>query len=188
MLTELCRDVAFEAARRSDAVNPHELWAALEELAVLPVRTAVDLWGDDGMRWALWTAGARMVVVSPTTTPARAWGLPSIPSSVTEIVGDPKDRAIARRVGDQCAAFSLDLLVLGAPNSEVGMAMDWRTYAPLVRPGGIALVRGIGNPRFPGLRRWWLALDGEKEELIGETHPDGYGLVRMHGRDRLSHG
>lgn len=189
MHAELCRDVAFEAAHRSTAVNPHELWAVLEDVNALAPRLIVDLWSDPAVRWAWWSLGARLVAVAPVEWYGMGFGQPQLPSSVVEIVGDPKDAGIRQRVVDQCAGRQPDVVVLGGPNGEDGVRLDWQAYAPMVRPGGAVLVHGIANDRFPGIARFWRGLDAlGGKELIGGDSPDGYGLVQVHGRDRLSHG
>jgi hypothetical protein len=186
MHEELCRDVAFEAAHRSTAVNPHELWAVLEDVNALSPRLIVDIWSDPAVLWAWWSLGARVVAVRSA---AARFGTTAAPSSVTEIVGDPKDAGIRQRVADQCAATAPDVVVLGGAGGEQGVRIDWQSYAPMVRPGGVVLVHGIANRRCPGVGKFWRALDAcGSREYVGGMSPDGYGLVQVHGRDRLSHG
>ena len=63
MIAELCRDVAFEAARRSPGVNPDELWAVLEEIEAAGAVQLVDLGSDAAVVQAWWSLGLRVVTV-----------------------------------------------------------------------------------------------------------------------------
>ncbi len=185
MIAELCRDVAFEAARRSPGVNPDELWAVLEEIEAAGAVQLVDLGSDAAVVQAWWSLGLRVVTVQAEAM----WsGATRAPSTVVEIVGDTEDRTVRQRVVDQCAGREVDVLVIGYRGSPAGTLVDWQAYASLVRPGGIVLVHGIANRAHPGAVLFWSALKAPRmREIVGGIAPDGYGLVQVRERI-LSHG
>lgn len=188
MVAELCRDVAFEAARRSVRVNPHELWAALDVVDELGARLVVDVWSEPAVWWAWWSIGVHVIGVSPQAV-HRGFSGDRLPSSVVEVVGDPRERSTRMRVVDQVAGRPVDVLVLGGPNSEDGVRHNFHTYAPVVRPGGLVLVHGIANEQYPGIGRFWSAVDTPgRRELVGSADPDGYGVVEIHGKESADHG
>jgi hypothetical protein len=183
VLAELCRDVAFEAARRSPWVNPHELWAVLEQVNALGPQLIVDVWSDPAVVWAWWSTGARVVWVPDR--PEANTGTQTVPSSVVIVSADPREASTVRRVMDQCAGRYPDAVVVGA-QTEDSMRCLWRWFSPMARPEGVALVHGIAQPEG---RRFWLGIrdDVDSVEYVGGDSPDGYGLVQMHGED-ISHG
>jgi hypothetical protein len=187
---EMNREIAFEAARRTARVNPHELWAVLDAVEALGPKVIVDLWSEPAVWWAWWSMGARVIGVS--ATPIRSslgFSGDRMPSSVTEIVADPREPATRLRIADQLAGGKADVLVLGGPDSEDGVRANFHAYAPLVRDGGLVLVHGIANDRVPGIGRFWSGLDDDvRTELIGSEDPDGYGLVEIHERKSADHG
>jgi hypothetical protein len=187
---EMNREIAFEAARRSASVNPHELWAALDAVEALGPKVIVDLRSEPAVWWAWWSLGARVIGVSATPTrPSRGFSGERLPSSVTEIVADPREQATRLRVSDQLAGGLADVLVLGGPATEDDERAIFHAYAPLVRPKGLVLVHGIANAQLPGIGRFWSELDAdERTELIGSQDPDGYGLVEIHERKSADHG
>lgn len=189
MTTELCRDVAFEAARRSARVNPHELWAALEAMSALDPKVVIDLWSEPAVWWAWWQLGMKVIGVASVPIGGVAHGFSGpMPSSIVTIVADPREPSTRLRVADQLAGGEADVLVLGGPDSEDGVRSNFHHYAPMVRPGGLVLVHGIADARLPGIGRFWSGLDGERTELIGSSDPDGYGLVEIHERKSADHG
>lgn len=188
MPAELCRDVAFEAARRSPGVNPHELWATLEAVAALDARVVVDLRSEPVAWWAWWSLGARVVGVAPTTTGTEVFSGERLPSSVAEIVGDPRDPATRLRVSDQVAGTPVDALVIGGRLAESDVRGEFAAYSPMVRAGGLVIVAGIAD-ETSGPGRFWAGLDVSVcTEMIGSVDPDGYGIVQIHGRDTADHG
>jgi hypothetical protein len=190
MSAELCKDIAFEAARRSARVNPHELWAALEAVDDVSPKLIVDLWSEPAVWWAWWSLGARVIgVASASTQPHRFSDGGAIPSAVVEIVGDPREASTRLRVADQTAGAEVDVLVLGGPESEDGVRSNFHSYAPMVRQRGLVLVHGIANESYPGIGRFWADLDDDgRTELIGSADPDGYGVVEIHGKESADHG
>ena len=43
----------------------------------------------------------------------------------------------------------LSVLVLDGRHDRAGLAEDWAAYAPLVRPGGLAVIDDCGAPAWP---------------------------------------
>ncbi len=189
MTAELCRDIAFEAARRARSVNPHELWAAMEEIDTRAGRTVVDLWSEPAVWWAWWSLGCHVIAVTERPiSPIRGFEA-RYPSGVDVVYGDPRLPVTRHAVSDLAGAGSIDVLVLGGPDSEDGVRANWQEYAPMVRPRGLVLVHGIANEQYPGIRRFWSAVDVPgRKELVGSNNPDGYGVVEIHGRELSSHG
>ncbi len=186
MIPDLCRGVAFEAKARGAWVNPHELWVALEEAAELQPRLIVDIGSDEHVLWAWWMLGADVIGLASDRSAS------ALPTSIVRLQGDPRDRSAALRVRDQVGRRPVDVLVLAAGNEVVDeqecRAM-FAAYAPMVRDGGVVMVRGIADPRTPGVERFWSGLtpDGRRE-LVSGTDPSGFGVVEIHGKDREQHG
>lgn len=186
---ELCRDVAFEAWRRDPQVNPHELWATLEAVSAIELRVVVDIRPQPVAWWAWWSLGAHVVGVGSSAGGGSAFTGGGLPSSVVEIVGDPRDPATRLRVADQVAGREVDVVAIGGPVDEADVRSAFQMYAPMVRPGGRVVVAGIANARTPGPGRFWAGLDSSVcTEMVGSTDPDGYGIVEIHGRDTAHHG
>ena len=189
MTAELCRDVAFEAARRSPRVNPHELWAALDAVSAIDPKVVVDLWSEPAVWWAWWQIGVKVIGVAAAPVGGEAHGFSGpMPSSIVAIVADPREASTRIRVEDQLGGAKADVVVLGGPATEDDVRANFHSYAPMVRPGGLVLVHGIADPQLPGIGRFWSGLDGERTELVGADAPDGYGLVEIHERKRADHG
>ncbi len=190
MHPEMCRGIAFEAARRSARVNPHELWAVLEEVAAIGPQVVVDLWSEPAVWWAWWSLGAHVVGVSASPIrPGLGFSGDHMPSSVVEIVADPREPVTRQRVADQVAGRPVDVLVLGGPDSEDGARANFQAYAPLMRPGGLVLVHGIANEQYPGIARFWSGLVcPDRKELVGAEAPDGYGIATIPRRETADHG
>jgi hypothetical protein len=180
---DLCKDVAAEAMRRGAPGNVHELWAALE----LVVRTGPDLIVDVGSApavwWAWWSMCPNVIGVSALHTGAQAFTGERLPSSVVALTGAPGDPATAQRVTDQAGRRPVDVLVMAGAVTADRARLLWGLYAPMVRPGGLVLLRGIANPSTPGTGVFWRDLQtDEREELIGASDPDGYGVVTIPGQ------
>ena len=187
MSEEMCQAIAFEAAHRSARINPHELWAALEAVCDISPSVVVDLWSEHAVWRAWWSIGAHVIGVAPSQ--GRWAGFDRLPSSVVEIVADPRERATRQRVTDQLGGDMADVLVLGGPESEDGVRANFQAYAPLVRPGGLVLVHHIANEQYPGIGRFWSGLVGpNRTEMIGAEAPDGYGIVTIPRRETADHG
>lgn len=180
---ELCRDVAAEAVSRGAAGNVHELWAVLERIDRARPRLLVDIGSTPATWWAWWSLCPNVIGVSRPQRMQEAFPGPRIPSTVIPLDGDPGDRASAQRVVDQAARRPIDVLVLaGASNADQARHL-WHLYAAHVRPGGVVLLRGIANPATPGVGVFWHDLQtDEREELIGASDPDGYGVVTIPGQ------
>jgi len=190
MTAELSRDIALEAGRRCAGINPHELWAALDVVETLHPRLIVDIRSEPAVWWAWWSTGAELVALADRDpAPEDGFTGDRWPTSVSVVVGDPRQPVPYGRVGDLIGGRAVDVLVLGGRDTEHGIRADYQRFAPMVRPGGLVLVRGIANFRYPGVRRFWAGLRpcGGKE-LVGSVDPDGYGLVHVHGREAATHG
>lgn len=191
MSAELCRDVAFEAARRCARINPQELWAVLEDVEALGPRLVVDIWSEPAVWWAWWSIGARVVgVTGLPVRPGRAFpGHMRMPQGITEIVGDPRMEVTRQQVAYAVGGQPVDAVVLGGPDSEDGVRSNFHRFAPMVRPGGVVLVRGIASKQFPGIGRFWSGLNSpDCRAMVGRTNPDGYGIVEIHGKEMSSNG
>lgn len=190
MTAELCRDIAAEAARRTPTINVHELWAVLEAVDARRPRVVVDLWSDPAVWWAWWSLGCRLIGVAPAPLPpGRGFRGSSLPRGVDVVVGDPRETATRCAVSDLAGDEPIDVLVLGGPESEDGVWSNWAAYAPMVRPRGLAVVHGIANDRYPGIGRFWSAISAPSARaLVGNSNPDGYGVVEIHGKELTSHG
>lgn len=186
---ELCRDIAFEAARRGARCNVHELWALLDEVDDLGARLVVDVGSGEPVWWAWWSLGARVVGVTPTGIERSAWPT-DLPSAVVDIVGHPADPATVLRVRDQLAGSPVDAVVLAASVDESGARAAWGAYAPMVRPGGVVVMRGIADPATPGVGRFWSGLAAadpeDVRELIGSFDPGGYGVMTIKRAERTA--
>src|ERR1041384_5329304 len=174
---ELCRDVAAEAVRRGALGNVHELWAALEFLSgTVEADLVVDVGSPPATWWAWWSVCPNLIGAGRGGVTSPGFSGDRLPSTVVAIDGDPTDRALALRVTDQAARRPIDAVVLGVLTDEEHARTMWRLYSPLVKPGGVVLMRSIANPATPGVGRFWRGLEGErKDELIGAVDPDGYG-------------
>lgn len=190
MTDELCRDIAFEAARRSARVNPHELWAVLDAVSAIGPKVVVDLWSEPAVWWAWWQIGVKVIGVSSVPVGGANHGFSGpMPSSIVALVADPREPATRLRVADQLGGGKADVLVLGGPALEEDVRANFHAYAPMVRPGGLVLVHGIADAGLPGIGRFWAGLDDDaRTELIGSEDPDGYGLVEIHERKSADHG
>lgn len=189
--SELCRDIATEAARRSPNVHRDELWAVLRVLDARQPRLIVDLCPEPAVWWAWWSIGALVIGVAPgPVRPGRAVpGRQSLPSGIEVVVGDPRLLSTRARVSDLAGDDPIDAMVLGSPDSEDGARANFADYAPMVRPGGLVLVHGIASEQYPGIGRFWSGIDGPgRHTLVGSGHPDGYGIVEIHGKELSSNG
>jgi cephalosporin hydroxylase len=181
MPTELCRDVAFEACQRGATANPHELWALLETVDDLHPRLVVDVGSGESVWWAWWSLGSRVVGVPGPGATGGGFRTADLPSTVTAVDGDHRDRATALRVSDQLAGNKADVVVLAAARTELDARADWAVYAPLARPGGLVVVYGIAHPELPGVAAFWHGLcDDDARELVASELPMGYGLMMIH--------
>lgn len=190
MTPELCRDVAFESARRSPRVNPHELWAVLEELVEAQADVVVDLWSDPAVWWAWWSMGAHVIALAAAPTlPSAGFSGGRLPSAVVEIVADPREASTRQRVADQLGSGRAAALVLGGVWTEADTRSLFGSYEPLVRPEGLVLVHGIANEQYPGTGRFWSGLVyPNRTEMVGSDDPDGYGIVTVPRRETADHG
>lgn len=189
MLAELHRDIAFEARNRSPGVNPHELWATLDAVATIEPGLVVDVRPEPVQWWAWWSLGAHVIGVAPEPAAPSGFTAGVLPSSVVEIVGDPRDPATRLRVADQAAGRPVDVVVVGGRISEHDTRATFHSYGPMVRPGGLVIVAGIASRSHPGPGRFWVGLaDGAHVEMVGSADPDGFGIVEIHGRDTAHHG
>lgn len=187
MQAELCRTVAYEAVRRGAQANVHELWAALEVVNDVAPRLIVDIGSGPAVQWAWWSMGARVVAVTEEAS-VSAFSGERLPEAVVELRGDPRDPATRLRVADQVAGRDVDVLVIGAADSGDTARDLYAAYAPKVRERGLVLLRGIAARVSPGVRTFWKSLGPQWcKELIGATDPIGYGVVEIHGKDRVSH-
>ena len=181
MATEdLCRDVAIEAVRRGAPGNVHELWALLHHLASTRPDVIVDIGSGPALWWAWWSLGPQVIGVTSAEQAAQPTFMGvGLPSSVVALVGDPADRSTVLRLTDQVARRPVDVLVVSA-RDETATRVLFHAYIPQVRPGGQVLVHGIANPATPGVGAFWRGLESdERQELIGELNPDGYGIVTV---------
>jgi hypothetical protein len=190
MASELCETTAHEAVRRGARVNVHEMRAALEAVDDVRPVLVVDVGSEHAMQWAWWSLGAQVIGVQWAVERVQpAFSSTQLPESVTVLVADPRERDTVQRVTDQVAGRPVDVLVLGFLATEENARIGFHAYAPMVRPGGLVLVRGIADPRVPGVRQFWCALDPcGREDLVADTDPIGFGVMRIHGKDRTTHG
>lgn len=189
MTAELCRTIAYEAIRRGARSNVHELWAALEHIDVLSPHLIVDIGSGPAGWFAWWAMGAHVVGVQwASEAQSPAFSGERLPEAVVSLEGDPRDAATVLRVSDQVARRKVDVLVLSDLRSEDSMRAAFSAYAPMVREGGLVLVHGIADHRTPGIKSFWRGIDRDnRQELIGAADPIGYGIVRIHGKDRAAH-
>jgi hypothetical protein len=183
---ELCRTIAYEAARRGARENVHELWALLERVDDLSPRLIVDIGSGPAMWFAWWAMGAQVVGVSwEAETMHPAFSGERLPTSVVDLAGDPREASTVLRVSDQVAKRPVDVLVLAGVRTEESARMAFAAYGPMVRDGGLVLLHGIVDRAVPGVGKFWRGLDAcGRKELIGAVDPIGYGIVEIHGRDR----
>lgn len=106
------------------------------------------------------------------------------------VQGDSHAEATVARVRAALGGGQLDLLYLDGDHSFEGVAADFRTYTPLVRPGGLVVMHDIvadfrtryrietssdtgGVPRF-----WELVKSacGEVTEIVEDEAQDGFGI------------
>jgi hypothetical protein len=187
--TDLCRDIAVEAVHRGAQVNVHELWALLEMLDETRPVLVVDVGSEPAVWWAWWSMGCTVIAVShdePAIEPA--FSSSALPSSVTALVGDPVDVSTSLRVRDQVAGRPVDMLVMAGAVNGGAAAWAFDAYRPLVRGGGVVLLRGIAAAASPMgvLWRGDRIAGAERTELIGADDPDGYGIVMV--PRKVSHG
>lgn len=185
-IAELCRDIAFEAERRGATGNVHELWAVLEHLDDLRPHPAlvVDVGSPVAVWWAWWSLCPNVIGVAEfDARHLAAFSGDQLPSTVRALPGDPAAMSTVVRVRDQVARRPVDVLVLAGALTADRAGLLWGLYAPMVRPGGRVLVRGIANPATPGVGAFWRGLQtDEQTELIGADNPDGYGVVTIPGQ------
>lgn len=177
--TDLSRETAIEAVRRGAPGNVHELWALLEHLDGVRPALIVDIGSAPALWWAWWSLCRSVIGVARPRRLQEAFPGERLPSSLIPIDGDPDDRATALRVTDQLARRPLDVLIL-SPRGEAEARAVFALYAPKVREGGQVIVHGIADPALPGVGRFWNGLEtDDRQELIGERNPDGYGIVTV---------
>lgn len=190
MAAEMCRAIAYEAARRGARENVHELWALLERVDDLGPRLIVDVGSGPAMWFAWWSMGARVIGVSwEPEMQHPAFSGERLPTAVTDLTGDPREASTVLRVSDQVAKQPVDVLVLGGIRTEDAVRAAYAAYGPMVRDGGLVLLHGISDRQTPGVGKFWRAMDAHgRKELIGAVDPIGYGILEIHGRDRVGHG
>lgn len=190
MANELCRAIAYEAVRRGARANVSELWATLEVVDDARPKLVVDIGSGRPVQWAWWSLGAQVVGVSQAAEGVKlGFSGDRLPEAVTDLVADWREADTVLRVTDQVAGRPVDVLVLAAIGTEPDIRAAFHAYAPTVRPGGLVLVHGIADTRFPGVKQFWRSLNAcGSQEMIGAADPIGYGIVPIHGKDRLSHG
>ncbi len=182
---DLCKDVAAEAIRRGGPGNVHELWAALELVVHAGPDLIVDVGSAPAVWWAWWSVCPNVIGVADTDGRGLAAAFPGgrVPDSITWLIGRPADRWTAQRTGDQVGRRQVDVLVLGGASTCDEARALWHLYTPLVRRGGVVLLEGIADPGRPGVASFWRDLQtDEREELIGASDPDGYGVVTVPGQ------
>lgn len=184
---DLCREIAVEAVRRGARANVHELWALLEHLDGAQPDLIVDVGSGPAGWWAWWSLCPNVIGVTAQPMAVQpAFSGPVLPSSVTALHGELASLGTVRRVVDQAARRPVDVLVM-SPVTEVDARYLWTAYAPIVREGGQVLVHGIASPQVPGVGAFWNGLaSDDRQELIGATDPDGYGIVTV--PRKVSHG
>jgi len=189
MTDELCRTIAYEAVARGARANVHELWAALERIDALSPRLIVDVGSGPAGWFAWWAMGARVIGVEWTPgAQSPAFSGEQLPEAVVGLAGDPRDVSMVLRVRDQIGKRPVDVLVLSALRTEDTMRAAFGAYGSMVRDGGIVLVHGIASRWTPGVGNFWRGLaPAGRKELVGSSDPIGYGVVEIHGKDRVSH-
>lgn len=190
MASELCKAIAYEAARRGARVNVSELWATLEVVDDVRPQVVVDVGSGAEVGWAWWSLGARVIGAGwPGGDAPAGFSGERLPESVVVIDGDPREQSTVMRVADQAAGRLVDVLALAGATDESSMRALFHAYAPMVRAGGLVLVHGIADPRTPGVKHFWRSLNAcGSQEMIGAAGPIGFGIVPIHGKDRTSHG
>lgn len=193
MSSELCKAIAYEAVRRGARVNVSELWATLEVVDDARPKLVVDIGSGRPVQWAWWSLGAQVVGVSfAVEQVGPGFSGDQLPESVTDLAGDPREADMVLRVTDQVARRPVDVLVLGSlgvASAEESLRSLFHAYAPMVRPGGLVLVHGIADTRTPGVKKFWRSLNAcGSQEMIGAAEPIGFGIVPIHGKDRMTHG
>ncbi len=192
MLAELCRDLAAEVHRRDPRVNVHEVHALIRGVRTLAPRIVVDLTPAPALWWAWWSLGAEVVGVSPDPLWSGGGGFTGsrLPDGVTAFAGEARLPRTRAWVVAALAGRPVDMLVVGGANSADGVRTEFDAYAPMVRPGGLVVVRGIADRSHPGVGRFWAELTGSMggTKLIGSRDPDGYGVAQTPGKETADHG
>jgi hypothetical protein len=185
MTSELYRSIAAAVARLGAPVNAHELWAALEVIDGVRPGLIVDIGSGPALQWAWWSLGAQVIGLQSTDAEPLPGFTGGLPEAVTVLIGDPRDPSTRLRVADQIARRPVDVLVLGAEHTEEAHRATYRGVAPMVRPGGLVVVKGIRNRRTPGVAAFWRGLAApEMGEFVDASAPDGFGIVRIEERGR----
>ncbi len=174
-----------------------ELLAADAPRALLEIGTAgggsLFLWSrvaaDDAvvvsvdLPWGRWGSGYPLTRAPLYRAFARAR------QRVVLIRGDSHAVAARERVERALAGRPLDFLFIDGDHTYEGARLDYETYAPLVRPGGIIALHDIANrSEDVGVHRLWAELRASHPEAQDLLSPPpaakGIGVVRAGGEAR----
>jgi cephalosporin hydroxylase len=174
----------FTIARRSIASygaiqRTSELASALRHVAELRPRAVVEIGSHAGGTLHAWSAvsAADAAIISVDLESAPRDRLPARRGQrMISIRGDSHDPDTLARLRDALAARPVDFLFVDGDHSYAGVRLDFLTYAPLVRIGGLVALHDIvEHPGRPDCDVWrfWQELRGQ-----GPTHE----CVDVHGR------
>lgn len=111
-------------------------------------------------------------------------GYDRLESHDAEIVfGDSHDPATRVALEALLEGAPIDVLFIDGDHSYEGVKQDYEMYAPLVRPGGVVAFHDICDHPYHAwcqVRRFWLQVEGDTEEIITEPfHWGGIGVIRV---------
>jgi len=148
-----------------------------------PLRTIVEVGAfAGGTLWAWHQLGVRVIGVDLPPP-----GYPDGPQvndlGMTVICGDSHDPATRDQLLAELDGLPIDMLFIDGDHTYEGVKADYELYAPLVRSGGIIGfhdIRDHAQQPYIEVKRFWLTLHGEKEEIVCPLGGDwgGIGVIR----------
>jgi cephalosporin hydroxylase len=170
-----CVAIALSAIRRHGAVQrTSELACALAHVGRLRPMVIVEIGSHTGgtlYAWARVSPRNATIVTVDLVAPARRGD-----SRIVSVAGDSHDPATLGRVAAALGGRPIDFLFIDGDHAYASVRDDLRTFAPLVRPGGLVGLHDIiRDPRHDGCDVW---------KLWNELHgrPRAMELVDVHGR------
>lgn len=185
------RAIADEAVSRWAARQmPYELAGLLE--LIRPGDVVVEVGCDaGGVLWAFREAGAGRVIGVDLPQAAYSGDRRLTTHGAEMVVGNSQLERTQKQVRELLGGQLVDLLFIDADHTYLGVRRDFRAYAPLVRPGGLAVFHDIcHHSDFPEVqveKLWWeikAKNQGRTAEIIYYMRPWGSGMgigVLRHG-------
>lgn len=164
-----------------------ELAEAIAAVAALAPAVVVEIGCDAGGTLFCWRAlGADVYGITlPDNGPATGGqGYPLVDHGAHILRGDSRDPQSRAWLVEQLAGRPVDALHIDGEHSYFGVAADYATFAPLVRPGGLVLVHDVLN-RWDArvdVPRWWAEIsDTRLSRVIASkrSRPVGFGVLTM---------